>query len=257
MVQGHGLEWQRAKWALPGRLFLKWSEIPSVLLPHRITVVSKIQQAYLKSTYGIEAVYIPTGVNDPVMQQPELIRQYGLSVNGYILFAARLVRDKGAHHLISAYQRLRPNCKLVIAGDAQHEESYKRELYALAQGNSSIIFTGLVGGRLLYELYTNNLLFVLPSEIEGLPTALLEAMSYGNCCLVSDIPENVEAMQGLGYTFRNKDVGSLTETLEYLVADETSRASVKGRAREYALTHYSWNDIAAQFEALYREVLGI
>ena len=120
-------------------------------------------------------------------------------------FAARLVPEKGAHYLIEAFRSARPEgLKLVIAGDAPHEEDYKKRLKALAKGDPDIIFTGHASGETLEELFSNPHLFVLPSEIGGLPTALLEAMSYGNACLVSDIPENIEALNGLGFTFRTK-----------------------------------------------------
>ena len=121
-------------------------------------------------------------------------------------FAARLVPEKGAHYLIEAFRSARPEgLKLVIAGDAPHEEDYKKRLKALAKGDPDIIFTGHASGETLEELFSNPHLFVLPSEIGGLPTALLEAMSYGNACLVSDIPENIEALNGLGFTFRTKN----------------------------------------------------
>jgi glycosyltransferase involved in cell wall biosynthesis len=159
---------------LGARLFLRLSERPSIKFPHRITVVSRVQQAYLKYKYGIESVYIPTGVNPPQREAPDLIRKYGLNGNDYILFTARLVKEKGAHYLVRAYNKLRTDFKLVISGDAEQEEEYKSALHKLSQGNGNIVFTGFVTGKLLSELYSNAYLFVLPSEIEGLPTALLE-----------------------------------------------------------------------------------
>ena len=256
IVQGHGLEWKRSRWGLGARLFLRLSERPSIRFPHRITVVSRVQQAYLMRKYGIESVYIPTGVNPPQREAPDLIRKYGLNGDDYILFTARLVKEKGAHYLVRAFNQLRADFKLVIAGDAVHEEQYKSSLYKLSQGNSKIIFTGFVTGKLLSELFSNAYLFVLPSEIEGLPTSLLEAMSYGNCCLVSDVPENLEALNGLGYAFRNKDVEDLMARLTFLVDNRGAVEEHKKAAQDYVLSNYSWDDIAAQFEKFYKEVLN-
>lgn len=191
IVQGHGLEWKRSRWSIAGKMFLKLSEIPSVKFCNTLTVVSKVQQKYIRENYGIESVVIPTGVNPPVREEPQLIKEYGLKGNDYILFASRLVREKGAHYLINAYNSLKTNKKLVIAGDAEHEDKYKSELNRLAKGNEKIIFPGFATGKLLNELFSNCYLYVQPSEIEGLPIALLEAMSYGNCCLASDIEENI------------------------------------------------------------------
>lgn len=257
VVQGHGIEWQRSRWNIIGKTFLKMTEVPSVKLPHRVTVVSKVQQNYLKNKYNIDSIYIPTGVNQPTIFKPKIIREkYGLCGGDYILFAARLVREKGAHYLIEAYNNLNTDVKLVIAGDAQHELKYKTDLIKLASKNKNVIFTGFVSGELLYELFSNCYLFVLPSEIEGLPIALLEAMSYGNCCLVSDIPENIEAINGLGYVFKNKNIEDLFQKLEFLLENPEKVSWVKEQAKAYVLENYSWDNIAIKFEELYKEVLS-
>ncbi len=256
VVQGHGLEWQRAKWGPVGRSFLKLSEIPSVKFPHVLTVVSKVQQAYIREKYNRESIYIPTGVSDPRMENPDLIKKYGLKGNDYIFTAARLVREKGIHYLIEAFKGLKnPHMKLVIAGDALHEQEYESELRLRAEGDSRIIFTGFVTGKLLHELYCNCYFFVLPSEVEGLPTVLLEAMSYGNCCLVSDIPENLEALNGLGYSFQSRNVNDLSKKLLMLFTDRALVEQVKNRARDYALGNFSWDTITIQFEDLYLGLL--
>lgn len=251
VVQGHGLEWKRSRWRAGGRLFLKLAELPSVRFPHVVTVVSNVQKKYLMDEYRMDSVCIPTGVNPPVPEPPELIKAYGLSGNDYILFAARLVREKGAHHLIKAYMRLQPSLKLVIAGDARYEKGYKAELYRLAGKDKGVIFTGMATGKLLRELFSNCYLFVQPSETEGLPTGLLEAMSYGNCCLASDIPENIEAMNGLGHIFRCGDADDLARKLSSLMESPGDREGHKERAKAYVLENFSWDKIAARFEELY------
>jgi len=255
VVQGHGLEWKRSRFGRTGRFFLKLAELPSVKFPDLVTVVSKTQKKYLMDTYGIDCVYIPPGVNPPDLKEPELIKEYGLHGNDYILFMARLVREKGAHYLIEAYKRLDTDLKLVIAGDAKHEQHYKSELYRLAGGDEDIIFTSFVRGRMLDELLSNSYLFVLPSEMEGLPIVLLEAMSYGNCCLVSDIPENLEVLNDFGYMFRNKDVDDLTAKLRYLAEDGRAVEMVKKRAKNHVLETYHWDRITGQFEEIYRRLL--
>jgi len=255
VVQGHGLEWKRSKWGIVGKLFLKLSEVPSIKFPHILTVVSKVQQQYIKEKYGRESICIPTGVNPPQIEKPDLIKKYGLQGNDYIFFAARLVREKGAHYLIDAYKRLKTDLKLVIAGNAQHEDKYKSELYKLAEGNRNIIFTGFVTGKLFHELFSNCYIFVLPSEIEGLPIALLEAMSYGNCCLVSNIPENLEALNNSGYSFKNKDVNDMVEKLKLLINNKDTVETLKERTKSYVIENYSWDKIAVQFEDLYSILL--
>lgn len=257
VVQGHGLEWKRSRWNIFGRWFLKATEWPSVKFPDGVTVVSRVQQRYLKEKYGIESFYIPTGVNPPRNEKPDLIRNFfGLEGNDYILFAARLVKEKGAHYLIEAYNRLKPRIKLVIAGDSYHEDKYKAFLNKLKGKNKNIIFTGYVTGKVLRELFSNCYMFVLPSEIEGLPTALLEAMSYGNCCLVSNIPENLEALNGYGFYFNNRDVENLAERINYLIENPEIVKEIREQAKSYVLSNFNWDVIANKMEEFYLKILN-
>lgn len=254
VVQGHGLEWKRSKWGYFGKAFLRLSEKLSIAFPDAITVVSKVQQQYLLTKYHKQSNYIPTGVTKPSKCLPQLITRYNLKGNDYFLCVARFVREKGIHTLISAYNNLNTNLKLIIAGDAANDLAYKNELLALAKNNPNIIFTGNATDQLLNELYSNCYLFILPSEIEGLPIALLEAMSYANCCLTSNIPENLEALNNLGYTFKSKDINDLTTQLNILINNTAKVAAVREKAQLHALNNYSWDTITNSLEAFYQEV---
>ena len=130
--------------------------------------------------------------------------------------------------------------QLVIAGDAAHAEKYKSQLRKLAGDDRRIIFTGFLTGAPLEELFSNAYLFCLPSTMEGLPVALLEAMNYGNCCLASDIPENLEAIENHGYTFRNRDEQDLRRVVTGLIDNPALVAEKKEPAREYVRRNYSW-----------------
>lgn len=255
IAHGHGLEWKRSRWGLITRQLLKMMESVSVNFSNILCVVSKTQQRYFESRYRKNCFYVPQGVALSEVEQPDLIKKYGLFGNDYILFVARLVREKGAHHLIKAYRDVDTNVKLVVAGDAPYEEQYKSELYNLAKGNDRIIFTGFIDGKLKRELFSNPYLFVVPSEVEGLSISLLEAMSYGNCCLVSDIPENLEAIDQFGYSFRCHDVKDLKQKLEILLGDKNMAMKVKERARDYTLKNYSWDKVADELEKIYCDLM--
>ena len=230
LLQGHGLEWMRSKWGIGGRLFFKLTERPSVRIADTVTVVSKVQKEYLKEKYGIDAAYLPPGIDNPVNRKPERIKSLGLKGNDYILFASRLVREKGAHYLIDAYRRLETDKKLVIVGDVTNEDAYKNELRKLAGvTNENVLFAGFVSREMLQEFYTNAYLFAPPSEIEGLSAGLLEAMSYGNACLVSDIPENKEGLGDKGFYFKNKDADDLSAKLKMLLSDQNTQFQQKER----------------------------
>ncbi len=256
LVQGHGLEWKRSRWSPAGKAFLKMSEWIMVHSADGLTVVSQAQKAYLKEKYGKDCVYIPTGINPPRRAEPsEITRLWGLKGRDYFLSAGRLVPEKGIHTLIEAYQGLgATGLRLVIAGDAGHEKKYFRRLQALSQGNPDILFTGYVTGQPYAELMSNAYAFVLPSELEGLPTVLLEARSYGNCCVASDIAENREALGGKGRTFKAGEARDLKEKMGELAADPQEAQRLRSQAPEGLLETFHWDKIADEFNALYGEM---
>ncbi len=255
VIQGHGLEWRRSKWGWAGKSFLRFSEWASVHIPDALTVVSRTQQKYLEERYGATATFIPPGIAPPEPAAPEEIRKLGLAGGDFILFAARLEREKGLEYLIRGYRSLKSGLKLVIAGDNPLDARYKKEMRALAEGDPNIIFTGFATGRLLRELFTNCYLFVLPSELEGLPITVLEAMSYGCACLVSDIPENREAVDGHGFTFRSRDSDDLARQLGPLLKDPGGVRRAGERSRSYVLARFSWDTVADELERLYQETV--
>jgi len=256
VVQTHGIEWQRDKWGFAGRTFLKLSDYTAVYFPNKTTAVSKVQKTYFEKQYGRTVQYIPTGVNNVEYRKPEKILEMGLEKEKYILFAARLVAEKGPHFLIEAFRSIDTDMKLVVAGDAAHAEDYKAMLKEIAGSDDRIIFPGFVTGRLMEELFSNAYVFCLPSTLEGLPIALLEAMSYGSCCLASDIPENLEAIEEFGYTFKNRDFADLGEKLKYLIENPEKVSEKKQTARKHVLNNYSWDTITDQMEELYFSIVG-
>lgn len=255
VMQMHGIEWQRSRWNSSTCTLLKMIERVAMRQSHRVTAVSETQCRYLQENYGITAKYIPTGATIKNQVRAEKIIEWGLRPQQYILFASRLVREKGAHYLIAAFRRLVTDMKLVIAGDAVGEDEYKRELKELAGNDPRILFPGFVEGRALDELFSNAAFYVQPSELEGLSIALLEAMSYGLCCLVSDIPENREAIGDCGFTFRNTDVADLTDQMRRLLVLDAQAIDIGNRAVERIRADYSWDAVADQFEAFYADLL--
>ncbi|SDP71028.1 glycosyltransferase family 4 protein [Desulforhopalus singaporensis] len=256
VFQMHGIEWQRTRWNRIGIRVLKMLEAASLRSCHAYTAVSQTQCDFYQKHAGIEMRYIPTGADLKRKPARQEIQKLGLDADKYILFASRLVQEKGAQYLIPAFRKLDTDMKLVVAGDAQGAEAFKQQMVELAGDDSRILFPGFVGGRLLEELFSHAAVYVQPSEIEGLSIALLEAMSYGNCCLVSDIPENKEAIDGAGFTFKNKSVDDLHTQLEQLLASSDRRQSIADQARERVRCHYNWDKITDDFEVLYRGVVS-
>lgn len=252
IVTIHGLDWQRAKWGGFATKYIKFGEKVAVKYANEVIVLSKNVQDYFKNTYNRDTKFIPNGVNEPEIKKANVItKKYGLTKDSYILFLGRMVPEKGIHYLIDAYNKLKTDKKLVIAGGASDTSEYYKGLKEIAKDNKNIIFTGFVQGEELEELYSNSYIYCLPSDLEGMPLSLLEAMSYGNCCLTSDIDECSEVLLDKGITFEKSDVKSLTKVLKELCSDGEKVKEYKKNAKKYILKRYNWDDITKLTLELY------
>ena len=249
----HGLDHQRAKWGRFARAYIMLGEKCAAKFADEIIVLSKGVQQYFCETYGRETVFIPNGVSKPeIREAKEITDCFGLEKDRYILFLGRLVPEKGIHYLIEAYRNTKTDKKLVIAGGVSDSGEYGEELKKLANNHSDIVFTGFVQGKLLEELYSNAYLYVLPSDLEGMPLSLLEAMSYGNCCVTSDIEECAAVITDHGVTFPKGNVAALTETLQTLCDDMKVVTKYKEQAANYITGRYSWDDVTERTLELYQ-----
>lgn len=254
IVTVHGLDWQREKWKSGfGAKYIHFGEKMAVKHADEIIVLSKGVQRYFMDTYGRETVFIPNGVNRPEIKHADIInKRFGLLKDSYILYLGRIVPEKGEHYLIDAFKQIDTDKKLVIAGGSSDTDEYMDRLKKMAQGDERIIFTGFVQGQMLEELYSNAYIYVLPSDLEGMPLSLLEAMSYGNCCLVSDIKECTEVIEDKAEVFRKSDIDDLRIRLQELCDREDLVQKYKEDAAEYICGRYDWNKIVDKTLALYK-----
>ena len=254
IVTVHGLDWQREKWSKGfGAKYIRWGEKMAVKCAHEIIVLSQNVQNYFRETYGRETVFIPNGVDRPEKVEAEQITaNFGLEKDSYILFLGRLVPEKGIHYLIEAFRSVKTDKKLVIAGSGSDTDEYAARLKALAEGDERILFTGFVQGKLLEELYSNAYVYVLPSDLEGMPLSLLEAMSYGNCCFTSDIAECATVIEDRGVTFPKGDVAALGKTLQKLCDAPELVADYQKNAADFICGKYNWDTVAERTLELYR-----
>ena len=248
----HGLDHQRAKWGKFARTYIMLGEKCAVKYADEIIVLSKNVQEYFKQTYGRDTVFIPNGVNRPQLVEAQLIsEQYGLKKDDYFLYLARIVPEKGLRYLIEAYKNVETDKKLVIAGGSSDTEDFLNELKEMAKDDERIIFTGFVQGQMLEELYSNAYTYVLPSDLEGMPLSLLEAMSYGNCCLVSDIPECTEVVEDKAIVFEKGNAKELQNTLQELCETEDKVRRYKESATEFICNKYNWDEVVERTLRLY------
>ena len=179
------------------------------------------------------------------------IKKWGLEKDNYILYLGRIVPEKGEHYLIKAFKQIKTNKKLVIAGGISDTADYGKELTELAAGDDRIVFTGFVQGRILDELYSNAYIYCLPSDLEGMPLSLLEAMSYGNCCLVSDIEECASVVEDKAITFKKSNVEDLKEKLQDACEHPEQVIELKAQASDFICAKYNWDIIVDETMKLY------
>lgn len=254
IVTVQGLDWQRRKWGPVAAWILRQGELAAARLPNATMVVSKTLQDYFRATYRKETLYIPNGAAIRDRCAPVQLPQWGLAPDQYALFLGRFSPEKNCHLLIKAFEKLDTPAKLALAGGSSHTGAYAAELRR--HQSHQIILLNWVSGDALHELLSNAALFVLPSDLEGLSLALLDAMGAGVCVLTSDIPENREVVEGAGFTFRAGDVDDLTRMLALLIADPEIRAAAGRSAQQVIRQRYLWPEIAKQIAQVYQKVLG-
>lgn len=248
----HGLDHQRAKWGRFASWYIRFGEKCAVKFADEIIVLSENVRRYFKETYNRETVFIPNGVNPAQKKEAkEIAAKFNLSKDDYILFLGRLVPEKGLERLIEAYKNVKTDKKLVIAGGSSDTAEFESKLRAASADNPNIIFTGFVQGRLLEELFSNAYFYVLPSDVEGMPLSLLEAMSYGNCCLTSDIPECASVIGEYGCVFDRSKHDDLAEKMQNLCDNPETVSAFKQNSAAYICGRYNWNDVVLKTLELY------
>ena len=253
VVTIHGIDWQREKWKNGfGSKFIRQGERNAVKYADEIIVLSKGVQDYFQETYGRKTHFIPNGVNRPAIKNAEIITEkYGLTKDSYFLFLGRLVPEKGIRYLVEAFKQIKTDKKLVIAGGSSDTDEFACKLKELSKSDSRIIFTGFVQGEILDELYSNAYVYTLPSDLEGMPLSLLEAMSYGNCCLVSDIPECTEVVENKAVIFKKSNVSELVRKLQENCDNSRKVRELKKVASNFILNKYNWDDVVKKTEIIY------
>ncbi len=254
VVTVQGLDWQRSKWGWLAARVLHWGEAASIRLPDATMVVSRTLEQYYRKQYDRDTIYIPNGASLTTRQLPRKLIDWNLKPDHYVLFLGRFSKEKNCEMLINAFEKVGTTMKLVLAGGSSHSDAYVETLRR--HESDRIRFLPWVSGSDLEELLSNAALFVLPSDLEGMSLALLDAMAAGICVLTSDIPENKEVVGGAGFTFQHGDNADLEHMLTLLMNNPELRRYAANRGRDRIQSHYLWPQIARSIEKAYYDVLG-
>ena len=252
----HGIDSLRSKWGRFASWYLRLGERMAATRADACMVLSKNMKDYIRKEYNRDSILFYNGVDAAVSSEAIEIRsRFGLEKNSYILFLSRIVPEKGLDILINAFKTVNTDKKLVIAGAADNPDYYA-EMQDLADGDERIQFIGYVTGPTVSELYSNSWIFVLPSYLEGMSNSLLEAMSYGNCCLLSDIPENTEPAGINAEYFKTGDVRDCARALQELLDNPDRVIAYRNDAADYITNRFSWDGAVNLTLSVYSEVLN-
>lgn len=258
VVTFHSIDRFHSKWGIFSRLVLRAGEFMALHVPHATIAVSQSIAEYCKKNYGKEPMYIPNGVEIKKPGGVEELKRWGLKNNQYLITVARLVKHKGVHYLIEAYKaipdEIKNEMKLVIVGAPSFTKDYEDYLKQLAGEDHRIIFVGYQTGDALAQLYSHAYLYVHPSEYEGLSLTILEAMSFGKCVLISNIPENLEAIDHSGIPFEVGNVENLTEKLTALINHPEIVEARAKLAMGYMKNHFDWEKVVLKTEEVYKKL---
>lgn len=247
----HGPDYDRDKWGAAAKAILKLGERMGCRYADDVIVISDVIRNLIKQKYGrtknVHLIY--NGVSEPeVCEYPEYFQELGIEKGRYILGMCRFVPEKNLHHLVEAFSKIdAKGCKLVLAGDTDFEDDYSRGLKKMAREHG-VVLTGFIKGRKLHSLLTNCRAYCLPSSHEGLPIALLEAMSYGVKVVVSDIPANLEVHLDNDDYFHVGDVDALAAKLQKIVDSEVEHV-------HYDMSKYNWDKIADEVMEVYKRLI--
>lgn len=250
----HGLNWKVDKWGSFASKYLRLGEKIAAKYADTVITLSEGMRQYFLNTYDRDTVLVKNAVS-PIPETPDdIIREkYGLEKGSYVLYIGRLSPEKGIQDLISAYRKSGIAKKLVVAGEAA-DSAFLDDLRALAGDGGDVMFAGLVSGELMNSLYCNTALYVLPSHTEGLALTLLEALSCGADCLVSDIEENTSVAGKYAETFESGNVDDLADKL-VKCADRIKAPSESEEQKKYVSANYGYDRVIDEHMKIYNALV--
>lgn len=253
-----GMDWKREKWGPLARQVLRLAARAAATLPSETIVVSRVLRELLRESYGRTSHYIPNGVELSWSTDQRPVE--GLGERPFVLFLGRIVPEKQVHLLVEAFSRVKGDVQLAIAGSSSHSDDYVETVARLAAADPRVVLLGSRYGAEKAWLLRNTAVFVQPSTIEGLPIALLEALACDRFTIVSDIPENVEAVtledEPFGLVFRTGDVDDLARKLTQALSPGLSLPQRTPPVGQLVRRRYDWERITDDTERVYRLALA-
>lgn len=254
VVNVDGLERKRKKWNWLGKLWYFLGEHFSTVFPNEIVSDAKVILDYYWNRYHKKSTFIPYGTNTEKVNTTEVLEEFGITPNEYILYVSRLEPENNADIVIKSFLKIDTYKKLVIVGDAPYATRYKAYLRDLAKGDPRIIFTGFVFGKGYKEFQSNAYCYIHATEVGGTHPALIEAMGFGNCVIANGTPENIEVVENTGTIYKKNNIEDLREKIEYVIRNPEVIRMYGEKARKRIKANYSWDAVADKYENLFLEM---
>lgn len=250
-----GVDWQRGKWPWYGRLYLRMTVYFAAFAPHRVVFDSVFYKTDFEKRFKRDYDFVPWG--SEVRQDDlstEVLEELGLEPGGYFLFVGRFIPDKGLHYLVSAFEKLDTDKKLVLVGGAPNPAAYEKKL--MATQDKRVLFPGYIYGNKNFSLMKYAYSYVQPSDIEGLSPVILENMGLGTPIICSDIPENEFVVKDAALLFEAGNTSDLKEKMTWALAHPEEMRQLGARGCERAEKEFSWDRCADGYQKVFEELLS-
>lgn len=237
-----GNEWERGKWSWLGKTYLRTTMLISAFVHNQIIFDNVFTRAYFEKRFKRTYAFVPFGADvtyDPASET--ILQELGLEKGQYYLFVGRFIPDKGLHHLVPAFERLKTDRKLVLIGGSPHPTEYEKKIRSTT--DPRIVFPGYVYGGSVHALMRNCYAYVQPSDLEGLSPVILESSYLGAPVICSDLEQNRYGLQDTGIYFRKGDVDDLVAVLEKAEADPEWLKAGGARQNERVRTTFAWDAV--------------
>jgi glycosyltransferase involved in cell wall biosynthesis len=256
----HGLDHQREKWRGLGAKVIRLSESMMLRCASQLVVVNPSLVDYYRDNNGVEAALLPNGIypiDDAFVPDAEVLNRFGLSKGEYVVSVGRLVPEKRVHDTIAAFAQVKTNCKMVFVGEGKYNPEYEARLKSQAGGDQRFVFTGQQSGDALETLFRSAAAYVSSSELEGMPSSVLECMERRVPAILTDIDAHraiYSGLSGFELSFAVGDVAVLSQHITRVLGDRQFAHALGEIQRQHVRTHYAWPVLAAKTEQLYQRV---
>jgi glycosyltransferase involved in cell wall biosynthesis len=249
IVNVDGLEWRRRKWGGLARAWHKLGARLTALWASEVIADAHFVRRFWEEQMGTQAIYIPYGAPAGPVSGTATLEALGLRPRQYVLYVGRLEPENNPDLVIEAYANVRSEFPLVVVGQAPYGAPLQRHLEGLAAKDSRVMLAGPIYGEGYAELQSHSACYVQASEIGGTHPALLEAMAYGGCVIVNDIPEHIEVVGDTALKFAFNEAESLTQCLQRIMDEQGLADALRAASRARVQERYSWQRVAEDYEA--------